>query len=65
MSEPVKAELIEEARQLMGFPRPNADILVALLCAWDMGLRRPASLADMAMKMMPSCTVSRPSRGAL
>jgi hypothetical protein len=47
-----KAAIIESARVMMGIPRPNADVLVSLLCAWGMGYRTPASLAHMAGKMM-------------
>lgn len=49
-----KAEIIDEARKLMAHPRPNADVLIALLCAWDMGYRSPAALAEMACKMVPA-----------
>jgi hypothetical protein len=52
MADAAKADLIERCRQLMGMPRPNADVLVALSCAWDMGYRTPESLADMAKNML-------------
>lgn len=52
MAERDKADIIEDARLRLGIPRPNADALVALLCAWDMGYRSAASLAHMAGKML-------------
>lgn len=64
MSEPDKAAVIENARLMMGIPRPNADALVALLCAWDMGYRTPASLAHMAGKMMRVHVGHTQQRGA-
>lgn len=42
----------EKARLLLGIPRPNADAVVAINCAWDMGYRRPDSLAEMARQML-------------
>lgn len=47
-----RAARIEAARKLIGLPRPNADVLVALTCAWDMGYRDSVSLAEMARKML-------------
>lgn len=43
----------EKARVILGFARPNADALVAINCAWDMGYRKPESLAEMARRMLP------------
>lgn len=44
-------EAKEAARIILGVPRPNADALVAINCAWDMGYRLPATMAAMAKQM--------------
>lgn len=45
-------EAKEKARLLLGFKRPNADVLVAINCAWEMGARQPYSLAEIARGML-------------
>lgn len=47
-----KFEAKEKARLILGIPRANADALVAINYAWDMGYRQPGNLAEMAKKML-------------
>jgi hypothetical protein len=63
MADSDKAATIESARLILGIPRPNADALVALNCAWEMGLRKPESLAHVAEKMLRGPATDDGGRG--
>ncbi len=51
-----KMQIIEDARQLIGIPRPNADVLIALSCAYEMGYRSADILAWAARQMLDAQT---------